>query len=334
MIIRGGARAGAFVFKPPEMFGLMPYRIEIPTDCIRRVSYPPRSQSPVYGQTTMMLQAGRDRCLQSGRLMNMEGPGWPNQGARGIEDENRTETPRRPWPYRNEPRYPAAAFASPTFSQIHRESLFSPQQTAHFRSPTRPHPVAEGEEKRAYDDGQHLEHHDPYLRLAGPSFEEPQSWLDFTSNEHPLDHHLEVEHGPGFFVDESLPPEAAPPLHEAQYEVLPSEALAPEDPSGRPRAGRIHMHIPGKPRKSVPRRNSERGRSARRGSLSLSAAARQRFHHRGPSSAEIESCSTNRAREALNVWYQRYNELVDYRSEHGDCNVPQKYEPNTALGIW
>eukprot|EP00956_Cyclotella_meneghiniana_P032271 scaffold87865_cov64-Cyclotella_meneghiniana.AAC.4 len=33
-------------------------------------------------------------------------------------------------------------------------------------------------------------------------------------------------------------------------------------------------------------------------------------------------------------WDQRYNELVEFKGEHGHCNVPQKYENNLQLGIW
>jgi hypothetical protein len=33
-------------------------------------------------------------------------------------------------------------------------------------------------------------------------------------------------------------------------------------------------------------------------------------------------------------WDRRYSELVQYRNEHGDCNVPTKYAANPALGRW
>jgi hypothetical protein len=33
-------------------------------------------------------------------------------------------------------------------------------------------------------------------------------------------------------------------------------------------------------------------------------------------------------------WDRRFSELVQYRSEHGDCNVPTKYAANPALGRW
>ena len=34
------------------------------------------------------------------------------------------------------------------------------------------------------------------------------------------------------------------------------------------------------------------------------------------------------------VWKTRYDELVAYKAEHGDCNVPQNYEANKTLGHW
>jgi len=34
------------------------------------------------------------------------------------------------------------------------------------------------------------------------------------------------------------------------------------------------------------------------------------------------------------AWYERFRELKEYRDIHGNCMVPQKYEPNPSLGIW
>lgn len=33
-------------------------------------------------------------------------------------------------------------------------------------------------------------------------------------------------------------------------------------------------------------------------------------------------------------WKKRLDELKKYRQEHGDCSVPKRYKPNTALGYW
>jgi len=34
------------------------------------------------------------------------------------------------------------------------------------------------------------------------------------------------------------------------------------------------------------------------------------------------------------MWEQRYNELVAFWNKHGHTSVPQRYEPNVALGKW
>jgi hypothetical protein len=34
------------------------------------------------------------------------------------------------------------------------------------------------------------------------------------------------------------------------------------------------------------------------------------------------------------AWMKRYNELVKYRREFGNCNVPVKYQSQTLLGEW
>jgi len=34
------------------------------------------------------------------------------------------------------------------------------------------------------------------------------------------------------------------------------------------------------------------------------------------------------------AWYDRFRELTKYKENHGNCMVPQKYEPNPSLGIW
>lgn len=34
------------------------------------------------------------------------------------------------------------------------------------------------------------------------------------------------------------------------------------------------------------------------------------------------------------TWSTRFSELVEYKREHGDCNVPSKYKPNPKLGTW
>ena len=34
------------------------------------------------------------------------------------------------------------------------------------------------------------------------------------------------------------------------------------------------------------------------------------------------------------LWNRRYAELIKYRNQFGNCNVPQRYAPNLPLGIW
>lgn len=34
------------------------------------------------------------------------------------------------------------------------------------------------------------------------------------------------------------------------------------------------------------------------------------------------------------LWNMRYRELLQYKLKYGHCNVPQRYEPNKALGKW
>lgn len=48
---------------------------------------------------------------------------------------------------------------------------------------------------------------------------------------------------------------------------------------------------------------------------------------------EIVAATTDRSRNALAIWYQRLNELAQYKAVTGDCNVPQKYAANPQLGI-
>jgi len=34
------------------------------------------------------------------------------------------------------------------------------------------------------------------------------------------------------------------------------------------------------------------------------------------------------------AWNQRYKELIDYKTKHGNCIVPRNYKPNKQLGAW
>lgn len=51
-----------------------------------------------------------------------------------------------------------------------------------------------------------------------------------------------------------------------------------------------------------------------------------------PTEQELNEVTTQRSRNALFSWYERLRDLHNYKNEHGDCSVPQKYAPNFALG--
>jgi hypothetical protein len=71
--------------------------------------------------------------------------------------------------------------------------------------------------------------------------------------------------------------------------------------------------------------------------MAASAAANQpevRVLRMYPTDQEIAEASTERTRRAIDKWYLRYRELLEYKQEHGNCNVPQKYSKNKSLGSW
>ena len=67
-------------------------------------------------------------------------------------------------------------------------------------------------------------------------------------------------------------------------------------------------------------------------SLKRSASQDDSSRRFQPTPEELEVATTDRSRNATFNWYARYQELIEYRAKYGDCNVPQKYEPNHALG--
>jgi hypothetical protein len=34
------------------------------------------------------------------------------------------------------------------------------------------------------------------------------------------------------------------------------------------------------------------------------------------------------------AWWQRFQQLVNYKQDHGDCKVPKRYNVNPSLGEW
>jgi hypothetical protein len=179
----------------------------------------------------------------------------------------------------------------------------------------------------------------------------------------PLDHCYEtVLHasaGPTFDdTDPHFPP--APPLDVAEpYSVedhghheVSSLSLQQEEEDEKPPAVRMTIHhhpeqfvAPSPPahyhpqQSPLPRHLSHLSTTGATGASRRTTAATPSSNrvvamHKQPSREEIDACTTTRSEAALYTWYQRYNELVDYQKVHGHCNVPQKYPPNPALGIW
>lgn len=48
----------------------------------------------------------------------------------------------------------------------------------------------------------------------------------------------------------------------------------------------------------------------------------------------IETAADEKMELDILRWYERYQELCQYKKEHGDCLVPQHYESNPQLGMW
>jgi len=39
-------------------------------------------------------------------------------------------------------------------------------------------------------------------------------------------------------------------------------------------------------------------------------------------------------RKGNHSWYEKYNELIEYKNRFGNCDVATKFGPNPALGRW
>jgi hypothetical protein len=91
--------------------------------------------------------------------------------------------------------------------------------------------------------------------------------------------------------------------------------------------------VPQKP-PSLSKRRSKRRKSKTTAVPLAPAALTQTQTRRGPTEREIAEATTPRGKAALQVWYERLNDLWDYKEKHGDCIVPQKHLPNPSLGIW
>ena len=49
---------------------------------------------------------------------------------------------------------------------------------------------------------------------------------------------------------------------------------------------------------------------------------------------KLESLGFSWVLHSKGTWNERLEELKEYKAQHGHCNVPRKYEPNKALGMW
>ena len=138
---------------------------------------------------------------------------------------------------------------------------------------------------------------------------------------------------------ERAPP---PPIKEArpiqhsdstETESAASEAEVPHDPSD----DESYTDEPDTPPRKPKARRSSRSLSSVSEAPRASTSSRPRHHAASPlepTQDELDEEPTQRGKSALYTWYERYSELIEYQKEHGDCNVPQKYEPNNKLGFW
>ena len=285
----------------------------------------------------------------------MENRGWSSRYRR---DEKEETTPQSR----------TAAFSSPIVSQLHRESFASSssrRQTAQVEAtqlcsledndrkpPGEPDPFNSTATTAVWHPGGGSYDEDPYGFSIHQDEEDVKVGPAHRDDYFPLPEFL-----PGFlpFEADALHGEmvaaadypAAPPLGEAQYESLAAhhqneaeqeeeQFQEEEQPQHEEQPQEEEQEVPPPPPPRALARNAM-DRPAVRMRIHRRQQPRQgprRRLRREPSTAEITACTTRRAREALRVWYERYNELVEYRDKYGDTNVPQKYAPNNALGVW
>ena len=69
-----------------------------------------------------------------------------------------------------------------------------------------------------------------------------------------------------------------------------------------------------------------------RGDILLDAEKKARLHSLG---IKPRNYRQDKKSEKNNIkWQVQYNKLKEYRNEHGNCNVPRRYEVNPSLGNW
>ena len=89
---------------------------------------------------------------------------------------------------------------------------------------------------------------------------------------------------------------------------------------------------------------SSKGRRSKAFSKKLKAPKRKSFTDSEADSAAASdsaapsgspgSAPSSKLSKRLNGWNERYNELVQYKQLHGNCNVPSGYQQNPALSQW
>lgn len=87
---------------------------------------------------------------------------------------------------------------------------------------------------------------------------------------------------------------------------------------------------------SRPSRSQAKSRQPQGMRLRSQNENRQRFRDTQsikPTPEEEKEASSERDKKALDIWYDRLNQLNAYKLEKGHCNVPQKYGKNPKLGI-
>eukprot|EP00956_Cyclotella_meneghiniana_P028467 scaffold66271_cov21-Cyclotella_meneghiniana.AAC.1 len=63
-------------------------------------------------------------------------------------------------------------------------------------------------------------------------------------------------------------------------------------------------------------------------------ASKVKFSEYARPEASSGQCKQKKPTEGDILWEKRYNELVRYKEEKGDCNVPRKFDKYPGLGIW
>eukprot|EP00980_Cylindrotheca_fusiformis_P030598 scaffold25087_cov201-Cylindrotheca_fusiformis.AAC.1 len=137
------------------------------------------------------------------------------------------------------------------------------------------------------------------------------SWYAMSSNDPPYDPPYDPPSdgkpspqdlsAPRFFesMDTSSPESLSVPLMAAAVAAAPESPPRPPPPVPAAAAAK-------------PKRPTRSKKPARR------LVERGNHPHASPSEHELEQATTNRGKKAMTSWYERYNELVDFKNEYGN----------------